>query len=149
MGKKKYLAKIIISKILKYYNYLFFHMYSASLKAGYKYEWPFFWPVMSVFGVIVLNIATLAMLLAGLDDSLSFIILIPSNIIFHFGILILIFLYYTYKGRYVQIYESYMIYRKKSPDSIESILIFITYMIVNSILAILASMYYNNQWIFK
>jgi len=131
---------------MRIYNYLFYKTYLLSKSSKNFEDMPALGGLLFVAACLMFNIFTVF----GLLDAWGVITGIEFKkeykIIFSITLVVLILLYYLYKGRYKRIIENYE--QKKKGISIHPLIVILIYYGISFGLLFLAGLYKNNDWVF-
>jgi phosphatidylglycerophosphate synthase len=99
-----------------------------------------------VTGCLMLNIFTVFLLLEGLGINTGIEFKKEYKYVFTLSLVASLLFYYSYKGRYKKIVESYE--QKKKGKQLHPVIVIIIYLASSFLLGMLAAMYKNHDWIF-
>jgi hypothetical protein len=131
---------------MRIYNYLFYKTYLLSQRSKNFDNVPALGGLLFVAPCLMFNIFTIFGLLDawGVNTSIEF--KKEYKFIFSMSLVVILLLYYLYKGRYKRIIEKFE--QKKKGILIHPIIVIITYYGISFGLLLLAGMYKNHDWIF-
>lgn len=131
---------------MRIYNYLFYKTYLLSQRSKNFDDVPALGGLLFVAPCLMFNIFTIFGLLDawGVNTGIEF--KKEYKFIFSISLVVILLLYYLYKGRYKRIIEKFE--QKKKGISIHPIIVILIYYGISFGLLLLAGMYKNHDWIF-
>lgn len=129
------------------YDHLFFHSHSLALKSKENQDQPYFVSVTHVLMCFILNLFALNFLLEGFGYG-EFLFKKDYKYVWVGLFMALGFSYYLYGKRYTKIY-SRGLQKYGTPKTSKSIIIVIIYYVLSVLLAMLAGMFKNGDWVFS
>lgn len=135
------------------YNYLFYKSYQLAKRSEKWEDAPIFFATIVVGMCAILNFASLLFLLEGISGNyfqFGKAISFANKFKYIFGALIalLIWLYYSYKGRGERIFQKFELKEKAKNRYINPIIVIIIAYIVSLVLITITSMYMHGNGIF-
>lgn len=136
------------------YNYLFFKGYQLARKSRNWRDTPILFAIMIIAWCLILNLATIFFLLEALGSQCLYFGSFFSNLneykyLTGAIVLLLLLLYYTYKGRGKRIVTKFEEREKNKEKNIHPGIIVIIAYVMSFVLAMLAAMYKNGDGIFR
>lgn len=131
---------------MKIYNYLFYKTYLLTQRSGNFDDAPALGGLVFVVTCLMFNIFSIALFLEGIGFLDGYPFKEKYKFPFVFGLLILVLIYYLYKGRYKKIVEHYE--QKKDGIKLRPIFVVIIYYGISIFLMFLAATFKNHDWIF-
>jgi phosphatidylglycerophosphate synthase len=131
---------------MRIYNYLFYKTYLLMQRSKNFDDMPALGGMVFVTGCLMLNIFTVFLLLEGLGINTGIEFKKEYKYVFTLSLVALLLFYYSYKGRYKKIVESYE--QKKKGKQLHPVIVIIIYLASSFLLGMLAAMYKNHDWIF-
>jgi len=135
------------------YDYLFYKGHQLAKKSKNWEDTPMLFAIMIISWCIILNLGTLLFLIEGLNKrNLEFggVISILNDYRYIFGglIVLLIWINYTYKGRWKRVVAKFEAKEKRGKNNIHPVIIVVAAYIVSFLLGVFAAMYKNSDGIF-
>lgn len=135
------------------YDYLFYKGYQLAKKSKNWKDTPMLFAIIIISWCIILNLGTLLFLIEGWNKrNLEFggIISILNDYRYIFGgvIVLLIWIYYAYKGKWKRIVASFEAKEEVRKNNIHPVIIVVTAYIISFLLGMFAAMYKNGDGIF-
>jgi len=135
------------------YDYLFYKGHQLAKKSKNWEDTPMLFAIMIISWCIILNLGTLLFLIEGLNKrNLEFggVISILNDYRYIFGgvVVLLIWLYYVYKGRWKRIVAKFEAKEEGRKNNIHPVIIVVAAYIVSFLLGMFAAMYKNGDGIF-
>lgn len=131
---------------MRIYNYLFYKSYLLAQRSKNFDDVPVLGGLVFVILCFILNIFTVIGLLEGLDIDTHIEFKREYKYIFSLSIVVLLLLYYIYKGRYKRIIERFE--QKDAGLKLHPVIVIIVYYGISIFLMLLAATYKNRDWIF-
>jgi len=131
---------------MRIYNYLFYKTYLLAQHSKNFEDIPALGGLLFVAPCLMFNIFTVFGLLDAWDVNTGIVFRKEYKYIFSISLVVILLLYYLYKGRYKRIIEKFE--QKKKGISIHPIIVIIIYYGISFGLLLLAGMYKNHDWIF-
>ncbi|MEZ5045777.1 MAG: hypothetical protein R2831_02180 [Chitinophagaceae bacterium] len=135
------------------YDYLFYKGHQLAKKSKNWEDTPMLFSIMIISWCIILNLGTLLFLIEGLNNKgveFGGIISFLNNYRYIFGgvVVLLIWLYYAYKGRWKRVVAKYESREKERTRNIHPVIVVIAAYVVSFLLGMFAAMYKNGDGIF-
>jgi|GEM_PF-1448672 len=135
------------------YNYLFYKGYQLAKKSKNWEDTPMLFAIMVISWCIILNLGTILFLIDGLNKrnlELGGVVSLLNGYRYLFSgiLLLLIWLYYAYKGRWKRIVAKYETKEKGKRNNIHPVIVVIAAYLVSFLLGMFAAMYKNGDGIF-
>lgn len=135
------------------YDYLFYKGYQLAKKSKNWEDTPMLFAIGIIGWCIILNLGTLLFLIEGLNKgNLEFggVISFLNHFRYIFGVVVvlLIWLYYSYKGRWKRIIVKFEAKEEGRKNNIHPVIIIVAAYIVSFLLGMFAAMYKNGDGIF-
>lgn len=132
---------------MRIYNYLFYKSYLLAKRSKNFDDIPVLGGLIFVVACLMFNIFTIAIFFEGTGIIDEYPFKTEYKYVFSIVLVLLVLLYYLFKGRYKRIIGDYE--QKKSGNvQLHPILVIIIYYVVSFGLLLLAGMYKNHDWIF-
>lgn len=129
------------------YDYLFYKTYLLAQRSKNFDDIPALGGSVYVIVCLMLNIFTVYIFIEGLGIETGLEFKKEYKYPFSLGLVILVLVYYQYKGRYKKIVEHYET-KNRGKVQIHPIIVIILYYGISGILIFLAGMFKNHTWIF-
>lgn len=134
---------------MKIYNYLFYKSYELSIRSTSFNDTPVLGGIVFVVVCLMFNLFGLSCVLQGLGLLEKYPFTREYKYPFVILLVILVLLYYLYKGRYKRIINLYQERERKSGGGLPPILVIIIYYITSFALLLMAGLLKNGDWIFS
>jgi uncharacterized membrane protein len=131
---------------MRIYNYLFYKTYLLAQHSKNFEDIPALGGLLFVAPCLMFNIFTVFGLLDAWDVNTGIEFRKEYKFIFSISLVVILLLYYLYKGRYKRIIEKFE--QKKKGISIHPIIVIIIYYGISFGLLLLVGMYKNHDWLF-
>ena len=136
------------------YDYLFYKGHQLAKKSKNWEDTPMLFAIMIISWCLILNLGTLLFLIEGLNKRNSEFSGVSSFLndyryIFGGVVVLLIWLYYAYKGRWKRIIAKFEAKEVGRKNNIHPVIIVVTAYICSFLLGMIAAMYKNGDGIFN
>ena len=133
---------------MRIYNYLFYKSYQLAQHSRNFDDMPAVGAIIFVVVCLMFNIFAIIFFLEGLGLIGHFAFNKEYKYIFSLFLVVLVLIYYLYKGRYKKIIEHY---EQKNGNNVQlhPIIVIVIYYVISFFIGMLAAMYKNQDWIFK
>jgi hypothetical protein len=150
LGRAKSLHKLADlnqkNKVMKIYNYLFYKTYLLSNRSKNFDDIPALGGLLFVAPCLLFNVFTVFLFFEAWGSNSIIAFMSQYKYFFSVSVIVLLLLYYLYKGRYKRIIEQFE--QKKKRNSIHPIIVIVMYYGISFGLLLLAALYTNQDWIF-